>query len=231
MLRLSHYSSDILHDISMELALGEHLTIIGANGTGKSTLARVLSGLIESGCVTIGGRNLAHIPFKERKKYINYIPSQLEIYDPYLCVEEFLSLSSEGLASSVDGLLERLHASHLAPKRCSHLSSGESALVLIASALLRNADFTIYDEPTSNLDPVKTKAIYHLLASPPPTKSHIIITHDLNLAKKLGYKILSIHGGEVEYFGSGEEFFTPLMLERTFGESLKLVEGYVVGNL
>ncbi len=231
MLGITDYSDGVLHDISFTLGEGENLVIIGANGTGKSTLARVLCSLIDNRSVTIDGEPLHRIPRKERKKLINYVPAELEIFDPYLSVTEFLELAFEGEAGEIARILEALDISHLSLKPCRELSSGESALVLIASALVHGARCTILDEPTANLDPRRTKAIYELLRTTGRLESRIIITHDLNLAKKLGYRLLYLHDGAIEYLGDSESFFEPENLRNYFGDSLKVVGEHVVVDL
>jgi iron complex transport system ATP-binding protein len=127
-------------------------------------------------------------------------------------------------------MLRLLELEHLKNKPCQQLSSGEQQLTMIASAILHNAQITIFDEPTANLDPKKSRDIFSLLKSK-LFQSKIIITHDLNLAYKLGYAILYIKEGKIMFNGCSKEFFTESNLDNFFGTSVKMVEDIVVVNL
>jgi len=106
MLKLVNYSSNILSDISLEID-NKNLIILGANGAGKTTLAKVLSGVIETD-------NIEFEP--SRTKFINYIPSYLEIFDDFLNVREFLQLSHLYSIQTIDEVLHLLHIEHLKDK-------------------------------------------------------------------------------------------------------------------
>jgi iron complex transport system ATP-binding protein len=110
------------------------------------------------------------------------------------------------------------------------LSSGEQQLLLVASALVHEAKITIFDEPTSNLDPQKTKKVFEILKSD-ILKQKIIISHDLQLALKLGYPILYILNGKGRYFESVDKFFTSSNLKEIFGDSVIKDDDIVVVNL
>ena len=76
----------------------------------------------------------------------------------------------------------------------------------------------------------KKVKVYNLLKDGSYFKSLIVITHDLNLAFRLGYKILYLHPGEIHFYGSSETFFDPSNLEKLFGSYIKSVEGYFMVN-
>ena len=190
MLNINNFSNNILEDISF--SLDENLIILGPNGAGKSTLAKVISGLIESKSVTLFSKKLHQIDRKTRAKYINYIPPKLDIFDEYISIEEYLQLSHLDKTVILSSVISLLGLDDLKDKSCKTLSSGEQQLTLLASSLLHNAKLTIFDEPTANLDPTKILKIYKLLKSN-HLKNMIVITHDLNLAYKLGYKILYLN--------------------------------------
>ncbi|MCK4974316.1 MAG: ATP-binding cassette domain-containing protein, partial [Sulfurimonas sp.] len=127
-------------------------------------------------------------------------------------------------------ILELLDLKTLEHKPCITLSSGEQQLTMLASSLLHNAQLTIFDEPTANLDPKKTLKVAQILASQ-RIQNRIIITHDLNLAHKLGYKILYMLNGKIEFFDKNKKFFADSNLDKFFGSSLKRVDEYFVVNL
>lgn len=230
MLRVNSFSNQILHNIDFALEEGENLVILGSNGAGKSTLAKLLCGLTASQNVELFAKPLASLGAKERAHYINYVPPKLEVFDEYISMAEYLELSLLYSAYTVDEVLELVKLKHLQNKPCKNLSSGEEQLTMLCSALLHNAKITIFDEPTANLDPQKTKQVFTFLQSGYLAQK-IIITHDLNIAYKLGYKILYMQEGKIEFFGENSLFFEEKNLERFFGESLKKIDNYFMVNL
>ncbi|MBU1668752.1 ATP-binding cassette domain-containing protein [bacterium] len=230
MLTIKNHNSNILTDISFHLKQHENLIILGSNGAGKSTLAKVLCGITPSNNVTINGKKITQLKTKERTKLINYIPAKLEIFDEYLTLEQYLDLSRLHTLLASKNILKLLELEHLKTKPCQQLSSGEQQLTMLASAVLHNARITIFDEPTANLDPKKSRDVYALLKSK-LFQSKIIITHDLNLAYRLGYKILYIKDGKISFFDTSERFFHPSNLDHFFASSVQKVDEYIMVNL
>ncbi len=230
MLQIKNYSDKILKNISFELKPKENLIILGSNGAGKSTLAKVLCGITHSNTVTFEHKILTQLNHKERTKLINYIPAKLEIFDEYITLDEYLNLSCLHTLLESKNMLKLLELDHLTNKPCQQLSSGEQQLTMLASAVLHNAQITIFDEPTANLDPKKSRHIFSLLKSN-LFQSKIIITHDLNLAYKLGYTILCINEGKIAFFDTAKKFFHESNLNNYFGTSVKMIDNCIVVNL
>ena len=230
MLQIKNYANKILKNISFELGAKQNLIILGANGAGKSTLAKVLCGITPSSCVSIKHQNLNAFSAKERTKLINYVPAKLEIFDEYITLNEYLNLSRLHSLLEAKNLLKLLNLEALKNKSCQSMSSGEQQLTMLASAILHNAKITIFDEPTANLDPQKSRDIYSLLASN-IFQSKIIITHDLNLAYKLGYDVLYIKNGYVDFLGSSKNFFEEGNLSEYFGTSVQKINNTIMVNL
>ena len=230
MLKIDNYNSLILHNISFELR-NKNLIILGSNGAGKTTLAKVLCGITPSSCVAIEDKNPSDIYGEHRTKLINYIPPKLEIYDEFMSVEEFLEINMLSTHKSIDEVLKLLNIEYTKNKKCKNLSSGEAQLLLLASAILHNAKYTIFDEPTSNLDPIKIKNSFHILQDKNILQNKIIITHNLNLAYKLGFDILYIKDGTIAFYDSSERFFSDENLELFFHDSVKKCDDNIVVNL
>lgn len=230
MLIVSNFNNSILDDINFYLKEGENLLILGSNGAGKSTLAKILCGVNYSECVELFSYKLHTLNAKQRAEFINYIPPKLEIFDEYISLKEYLEISKLYGDSSVDDVLSLLELDSLSDKSCKTLSSGEQQLTMLASSILHNAKLTIYDEPTANLDPQKTLKVYKILSGD-YVQNRIIITHDLNLAYKLGYKILYIEDGKIAFFDENKKFFEDDNLKHFFGSSLKRVDDYFMVNL
>jgi iron complex transport system ATP-binding protein len=220
MLRVENLSVNILKHIRFSLKEGEHLTILGANGSGKTTLAKAVCGLIASDAVTVGSRALCSLSPAERTETLNFIPAKLDLYDEYLSVRDYLALNAPSDEGAIEAVLEELGLAHLHESLCARLSSGESTLLMVAGAMLRQARYTLFDEPTANLDAANSIRLYRLLMRSKRFEHRILITHDLNLAYALGADILYLEQGEERFFGSCEAFFAPEHLERCFGGSV-----------
>lgn len=229
MLKLDNYSDHILKNITFNLSSNKNLIILGSNGAGKSTLAKVLCGITPSS-ILLDSQPITSINHALRTKLINYIPAKLEIFDEYITLSEYLDLSKLHTLLSTRNMLKLLELEHLKMKPCLKLSSGEQQLSMLASAILHNAKITIFDEPTANLDPKKSRDIYSLLESN-LFQSKVIITHDLNLAFHLGYDILYIKEGKIDFWDTSKKFFHESNLNHYFGTSISKINNKIMVNL
>jgi iron complex transport system ATP-binding protein len=229
MIKLSNYSDGILKNIHFELQSKKNLIILGSNGAGKSTLAKVLCGISPSK-ILLNKKRLSKLKPKERTKFINYVPAKLEIFDEHISLNEYLNLSRLHTCLESKNMLKLLDIEHLKNKPCQQLSSGEQQLSMLATAVLHNAKITIFDEPTANLDPQKSRDIFSLLKSN-LFQSKIIITHDLNLAYKLGYDVMFIKNGKIIFNDHSKKFFQPSNLDLFFGSSVKILNNTIMINL
>jgi len=228
-LHIDHLCTEYLRDISFTLE-NESMVLLGSNGAGKTTLAKAIVNLAENDRVVCNGEKVCEMSAKERAKRLNFIPSKLDVFDEYIDVREFLELSllHKTAKEEIDRVLNLLKIKHLENKSCKAISSGESQLVLFAGGLLQNSDLTLFDEPTANLDSDKKIKIFELLKN--HTRLKIVITHDLNLAFRLGYRVVFLQNGTVAYDGSSEQFFDPENLIRLFGDSIKRVDDFFMVN-
>ncbi|PUE63424.1 ATP-binding cassette domain-containing protein [Arcobacter caeni] len=232
MLEINNYNSAILKDISFSLKQNENLIILGENGAGKSTLAKVLSNLISNDNVKLFGENIDKISDLKRAKLINYIPPKLSIFDEYITLKEFLELSSiENIDNEkIEKIISLLKLEKLENRYCKAFSSGEKQLLLLASSIMHNAQITIFDELTANLDISRLKEVYEIFNSD-LLKQKIIITHNLDLANALKYKILFIKDGKIEFFDEHENFFTNENLQKFYNNTILKLENHLVVNL
>ncbi|MDP3119410.1 MAG: ABC transporter ATP-binding protein [Sulfuricurvum sp.] len=228
-LKIDHLHTDYLNDISFELN-DENVVILGSNGAGKTTLAKAIVNLAENDRVSCNTKKVSEMSAKDRSQLLNFIPSKLEVFDEYIDVREFLELSLlNGTAEKeIERVLSLLEITHLENKSCKEISSGESQLVLFAGGLLQNSELTLFDEPTANLDSDKKIKIFELLKHTQSLK--MVITHDLNLAFRLGFRVLFLQNGTIAYDGSCEEFFAQENLYWLFGDSIKRVDDFFMVN-
>lgn len=232
MLAISNYTSEILKDIHFFLESDENLIILGNNGAGKSTLARVLCNLIENTDVTLFLENISQIEEKKRVELINYIPPTLEVFDEYITAYEFLELSfiKDTNKNKLEEVISLVDIKSFINRACIDLSSGEKKLLLLASSLIHNAKITIFDELSANMDISRVKEVYNIFRKD-YLKQKIIITHNLDLAFHLKYKILYLDKGKIAFYGPSETFFKEENLDKFYNESLKIVNGHLVVKL
>lgn len=234
-LSVKYDNKTILKNISLDI--DSHLSILGANGSGKSTLAKALCSLVEyEGSVSVDGEDIKELSRLERAKLISYIPAKLEVYDPYISVEEFVLLSRfahkknfmdySGKDKKITlNTLEFLKISHLKKNTVSSLSSGESQLVLIAGALAQQSKIIILDEPTANLDPHNAKKVAQHIKGLKDYHQVILITHDLHLASYIDSPTLFIKDSSASYYK--DNFFQDSVLQELYGvEFSDLVVNY-----
>ncbi len=205
-------------DTSFTLQEGETLGIIGESGSGKTSLALAIMGLIDSpsevkGKILYQDTNIQELSEKERNKYrwnkISIVfQNTLEVLNPVLTIEEQIiesikkhtDLSNDKVHDKVIELLEMVE---LNPRWSHHyphqLSGGMRQKVLIAMSLACDPDLLIVDEPTTSLDPVSANAILELLVNIQNSRafSMIIISHELSILAKLTTKLLVMYAGNV----------------------------------
>lgn len=177
---------------SLDVAAGSTLALAGASGGGKTTLLRLMTGLLrpERGEVRLGDQNLASMSREElrafRLKQIGLVFQDFALLD-YLTVEENILIphqfSGSTLATArtnLPSLLERLQIDGYRHKRVSQLSQGERQRVAIARALAHEPRFLFADEPTASLDPVRTRAVTDLMIEDAKRRNAalVVVTHD-----------------------------------------------------
>ncbi|MFY9074156.1 ABC transporter ATP-binding protein [Malaciobacter mytili] len=232
MLEINNFNNFILKEVSFSLKSDENLVILGENGAGKSTLAKVLCGLISSSKVKLFNEDLNNLSELKRAKYINYIPPKFSIFDEYITLKEFLELSCIQSVNNkkIEELIKLLNLKKLQNRSCMDLSSGEKQLLLLASSILHNANITIFDELTANLDISRLKEVFEILNSD-LLKQKIVITHNLDLAYALKFKVLFLKEGKIKFFGFHEEFFSNEVLKKFYNNSILKVNNHLVVNL
>jgi len=181
----------ILEDINLDIFKNQFIGIIGPNGGGKTTLLKILLGLlpIKSGTVRINNKEP-----KDARKYIGYVPQENK-FDwkfPIKVIDVVLSgrlkfkkyvnyfYSKEDVASA-NQILEKLGMLHLKNNHISELSGGQKKRVFIARALVTEADIFLLDEPTSELDGQIENSIYDILKELNKEKTIILVTHDIGI--------------------------------------------------
>ncbi|MGU3575296.1 energy-coupling factor ABC transporter ATP-binding protein [Brucellaceae bacterium C25G] len=184
--------------------------IIGLNGSGKSTFARMVNGLVlpSQGQVTTNGYDTRHDIEKVRSNvgYVFQNPAN-QIVLPLIKDDIALGLKINGASkyetdTAVHKVLKRLDIEHLSERRAHELSGGEVQLAALASVLVIEPDIVILDEPTNQLD-LKNRNIVERTVSA-LSENVIVVTHDLTLLESFE-RVLFFHQGEIIADGNAGE--------------------------
>lgn len=194
-----------LKNISFVVSAGESLAILGANGSGKSSLLKILDGLqfASVGSVEFFGERITEETlkggllrcFRERVGFVFPEPD-VQLFCPTVFEEVAfgplqLDIPAGEARERVADLLEMLGISALKERAPHTLSSGEKKKVAIASVLAINPDVLLLDEPTNGLDPRTQVWLFELLGSLKALKKTVIMaTHDLSLAQDFADRVI-----------------------------------------
>ena len=200
---------EVLHDVSFDVRQGEILGLVGESGTGKSTLARTILGMVkpDRGTVTHYTKRPQMIfqdPYSSLNPFYSVewtLEEPLRVYGKYDRAER---------KRRVREMLERVEL----PEECltakpSELSGGQRQRVSIAAALIRRPRFLIADEPVSALDVTIQAQILDLLRAlrRELDLSYLFISHDLNVVYQLCDRVLVMKRGRIVEQGTVEEIF------------------------
>jgi biotin transport system ATP-binding protein len=167
----------------------QHIGVIGLNGSGKSTFARLLNGLVQptSGTVKVGGINPS-TDAKAARRQTGFIFSNPDVQIIMPTVIEDVAFSLRGAGLSKDEVqakalatLKRFKIDHLADQTAHSLSSGQKQLLAICAILVTEPKLIVADEPTALLDLVNSRRIAQALLRDLPQQI-VVVTHDLELA-------------------------------------------------
>lgn len=191
-----------LKDVSLEVADGEMLAIIGKSGAGKSTLLHIIGCIdkFEKGSYTIDGTDVHSLSdnklAKIRNEKVGIVMQDFALIDEYSVIENVmipLNFSKKKLGKPKElamKALEKVGIADLAKKPVSKLSGGQKQRVAIARAIVNDPSFILADEPTGALDTKTSSEIMELFTELNKSgKTVIIITHDLTVADKCKRKV------------------------------------------
>lgn len=192
-----------LDGVSFELYPGECVALLGANGSGKTTFALHLNGLLTGeGEIEVCGMELSkeNLPPIRRKIGMVFQDSDEQLFMPTVLEDVMFGPLNMGLTPDQAGArartaLERVGMAGLEAKAPYHLSAGQKRRVAVAGVLAMNPEILVLDEPTTYLDPPAERDLAGLLRELPQAK--ILITHDIPFARALATRAVFFERGKI----------------------------------
>lgn len=221
-------SEKILDRVGFSAECGDVTVLIGANGTGKSTLLKTMLGIYHgSGAVYFAGVSRDQLSHREQARKVSYMAQENPLLTSLSVLDVVLLGRIETLRIKVcDEDVERawkvlklLHMEDLAERPFYALSGGQRRMAGIAQAMVKEPQILIMDEPTANLDIQKELEVLELIRT--YTKQKRIATfltlHDLNMAARYADQLILLHNGKIYSSGKPETVLTEDHIRETYG--------------
>jgi len=201
-----------LDGLDLEIDRGETFGLLGANGAGKTTFIRLLTGFLlpSAGTVTVDGVSSVDDAATVQMG-LGYAPERPRLY-PELSVRRYLrfagglrQLRGPALGNAVEQALSRFGLESVADRPCGHLSKGFQQRVSLAQAFLHEPPLLIVDEPTSGLDPLQREEVRSVVAEMQGRRTVLLCTHDLAEARALTDRCAVLYQGRLVALGDSDE--------------------------
>ena len=211
-LRKSYKNRVVIRDVTLNLARGEVVGLLGPNGSGKTTSFYVIAGLIkpEAGQVMIDGLDVTRLPMYRRARLgIGYLPQEISIFRGLSVQDNILSILDISIKNwhkrreRLEELLSDFSIEHLRRAPAMALSGGERRRVEIARCLAANPLYLLLDEPFAGVDPISVGDIRNLVADLKTRGIGILITdHNVRETLEIVDRAYILHEGKMLMSGT-----------------------------
>jgi len=236
-------SKEVLKGVSLSIARGEVLALIGPTGAGKTTLLRIM-GLLDlpsQGTIYFDGERVGvsgkrRLEIRRRMSVVLQKPQvfNLSVYDNVACGLRWRGEKKNRIADKVDHILKTVGLEGYQHRHARTLSGGEAQRVALARALVLEPEVLLLDEPTASLDPVSTAKIQELISSiaRQSRTAMVIATHDMSEGQQLADRIGVLLNGRIVQVGHADAIFRSPQDAQVahFVGMDNTIEGVVVAN-
>jgi len=215
-----------LKGISLEVETGEIVTLIGANGAGKSTTLRTISGLIkpQSGHVIFDGTDITHLSASKRVSAgISHAPEGRRIFAEMTTTENlemgaFLRNDKAAVRKDIEEVFERFPIlGQRSKQQAGTLSGGEQQMLAIGRALMAKPRMMLLDEPSLGLAPIVVKEIFAIIREINAAGTTIfLVEQNARMALKIADRGYVLETGEITLSGTGEELAASDEVQRSY---------------
>lgn len=219
-----------IKNLDLYVKQGEFVGIIGKNGSGKTTLCNIIRGIIPdfvqgtiTGSISIDNKNINDIERGEMSELVGFVfqnPfSQISgikktVFEEIAYGLENLGVPREEIRQRVTDVIKLLKIEDLQDKNPNELSGGQSQRVAIASIIVMNPKVLIFDEPTSQLDPLGTKEIFDILKLlKSQNKTIILVEHKIDLIAEYADRVVVMDDGQIIFNGETHEILSDRKIE------------------
>lgn len=220
-----------IKNLNLYVKQGEFVGIIGKNGSGKTTLCNIIRGIIPdfvqgeiTGSISIDNKNINDIERGEMAELVGFVfqnPfSQISgikktVFEEIAYGLENLGVPREEIRQRVTEAIKLLKIEDLQDKNPNELSGGQSQRVAIASIIVMNPKVLIFDEPTSQLDPLGTEEIFDILKLlKSQNKTIILVEHKIDLIAEYADRVVVMDDGEIIFNGETHEVLSNDKIEQ-----------------
>ncbi len=202
-----------VNDVTLTVPRGEFFAVLGPNAAGKTTMLKVLAGLMKptSGNARVCGFDVQTQPLEARRR-IAYVPDFPFLYEKLTAREFFrfigqlFQMDDARIAANAQELIGRFHLGEFAGLPLESLSHGTRQRVAIVSALLHGPEVFVIDEPMVGLDPQHARVVKDVLKERSRAGMTVLMsTHELSVAEEMADRIGIIHGGKLIAVGTRDE--------------------------
>jgi len=211
----------VLQDLSFSIERGEAVGLIGANGAGKSTVMKLLLGLLQGeGKIFVDGTEVRRETLGEIRKKLGFVLQNSDnqmfmptVYEDMIFAPLNYMLSREEADARVDAVLARLHLEYLKHRYNHKISGGEKRMAAIATILAMEPETILMDEPTSALDPYNRRIVINTIRELEQTK--LITSHDLDMILDTCDRVILLSDGRIVADGPAQDILRDrTLLER-----------------
>jgi phospholipid/cholesterol/gamma-HCH transport system ATP-binding protein len=213
-------TKQVLQDVSLSVATGRILFIVGVSGAGKSVLVKHLVGLVrpDAGQVLLDGQDVTQLSEREFypvRKRCAMVFQHSTLFDSLTLAENVMlplrkhrGLRPQAARQEAMQFLERVQMHHLADRHPADIGDGLRKRVAIARALTLHPEYVIFDEPTTGLDPLAAANVDRLIRelSDRHGVTSIVVSHDLRSIFTVADRIAMIYRGKIRLDGTPDEF-------------------------
>ena len=200
----------VVENLSFTIKKGETVGLIGANGAGKSTIMKLMLGLLSgSGEILVDGLAVNKGNLAQIRKKIGFVLQDSDnqmfmptVYEDMIFGPRNYGLSKEEADRKVDAVLEQLGLQALKHRHNHKISGGEKRMAAIATILAMEPEMILMDEPSTALDPVNRRTVIHTINKLPQTK--LIASHDLDMILDTCQRVILLSHGRIVADGDAE---------------------------